>query len=118
LQTIPGVGPWAAEAIVLEVGVDMTRFPSDSHLASWAGMCPGNHESAGKWLSGKTNKGSTYLRNALIQSAWAASHTKQTYLAAQYRRLVRTMGQKRALVAVGHSILVIAYHILQQRAGY
>jgi hypothetical protein len=82
-------------------------------------MCPGNKESAGKRLSGKTNKGSTYLRNALIQSAWAASHTKETYLvAAQYRRLVRTKGQKRALVAVGHSILVIAYHILERRAGY
>jgi transposase len=118
LQTIPGVGPRAAEAIVSEVGVDMTRFPTDSHLASWAGMCPGNHESAGKRLSGRTNKGSTYLRNALIQSAWAASHTKQTYLAAQYRRLVRTKGQKRALVAVGHSILVIAYHMMKRRAGY
>ena len=118
LQTIPGVGPRAAEAIVSEVGVDMTRFPSDSHLASWAGMCPGNNESGGKRLSGRTNKGSTYLRNALIQSAWAASHTKQTYLAAQYRRLVRTKGQKRALVAVGHSILVIAYHMMKRRAGY
>jgi transposase len=118
LQTIPGVGPRAAEAIVSEVGVDMSRFPSDAHLASWAGMCPGNNESAGKRLSGKTNKGSTYLRNALIQSAWAASHTKETYLAAQFRRLVRAKGQKRALVAVGHSILVIAYHILERRAGY
>jgi transposase len=118
LQTIPGVGPRAAEAIVSEVGVDMSRFPTDSHLASWAGMCPGNNESAGKRLSGKTNKGSTYLRNALIQSAWAASHTKETYLAAQFRRLVRTKGQKRALVAVGHSILVIAYHILERRASY
>ena len=118
LQTIPGVGPRAAEAIVSEVGVDMSRFPSDAHLASWAGMCPGNNESGGKRLSGRTNKGSTYLRNALIQSAWAASHTKQTYLAAQYRRLVRTKGQKRALVAVGHSILVIAYHMMKRRAGY
>lgn len=118
LQTIPGVGPRAAEAIVSEVGVDMSRFPSDAHLASWAGVCPGNNESAGKRLSGKTNKGSTYLRNALVQSAWAASHTKETYLAAQFRRLVRTKGQKRALVAVGHSILVIAYHILKRHAGY
>jgi transposase len=118
LQTIPGVGPRAAEAIVSEVGVDMSRFPSDAHLASWAGMCPGNHESAGKRLSGKTNKGSTYLRNALIQSAWAASHTKETYLAAQFRRLVRTKGQKRALVALGHSILVIAYHMMKRRADY
>lgn len=118
LQTISGVGPRAAEAIVSEVGVDMSRFPTHAHLASWTGMCPGNNESGGKRLSGKTNKGSTYLHNALIQSAWAASHTKQTYLAAQYRRLVRTKGQKRALVAVGHSILVIAYHILKRRAGH
>lgn len=118
LQTIPGVGARVAEVLASEMGVDMTRFPTDSHLASWAGMCPGNHESAGKRLSGKTNKGSTYLRDALIQAAWAASHTKQTYLAAQYRRLVRRKGLKRALVAVGHSILVIAYHILKQRAGY
>jgi hypothetical protein len=81
-------------------------------------MCPGNNESAGKRLSGKTNKGSTYLRNALIQAAWDASHTKQTYLAAQYGRLVTTKGQKRALVAAGHSILVIAYHILKRRAAY
>jgi transposase len=118
LQTIPGVGARAAEVMVSEMGVDMSRFPTDAHLASWAGMCPGNNESAGKRLSGKTNKGSTYLRDALIQTAWAASHTKQTYLAAQFRRLVRTKEQKRALVAVGHSILVIAYHILRQRAGY
>ena len=118
LQTIPGVGARVAEVLASEMGVDMTRFPTDSHLASWAGMCPGNNESAGKRLSGKTNKGSTHLRDALVQAAWAASHTKQTYLAAQYRRLVRRKGQKRALVAVGHSILVIAYHILQRRVGY
>jgi transposase len=118
LQTIPGVGPRAAEAMVSEVGVDTSRFPTGAHLASWAGMCPGSNESAGKRLSGKTNKGSTYLRNAPIQSGWAAPHTKQTYLAAQSRRLVRTKGQKRALVAVGHSTLVIAYHILNRRAGY
>jgi hypothetical protein len=79
-------------------------------------MCSGNNESAGTRQSGRTNKGSTHLRNALVQSAWAASHTKGTYLAAQVRRLVRTKGQKRALVAVGHSILVIAYHILKRRA--
>lgn len=118
LQTIPGVGARVAEALTSEMGVDMTRFPTDPHLASWAGMRPGNNESAGKRLSGKTNKGSTHLRDALVQAAWAASHTKQTYLAAQYRRLVRRKGQKRALVAVGHSILVIAYHILRQRVGY
>ena len=118
LETIPGIGQRIAETIIAEIGVDMSRFPTDAHLASWAGMCPGNNESAGKRLSGKTNKGSTYLRDALIQAAWAATHTKQTYLAAQFRRLVRVKGKKRALIAVGHSILVIIYHVLQQRASY
>jgi len=118
LETIPGIGQRIAETIISEIGVDMSRFPTDGHLASWAGMCPGNNESAGKRLSGKTNKGSTYLRDALIQAAWAATHTKQTYLAAQFRRLVRVKGKKRALIAVGHSILVIIYHVLKQRASY
>ncbi len=118
LQTIPGVGEQVAEVIASEIGTDMTRFPNDQHLSSWAGMCPGNNESAGKRKSGKTTKGSNYLRAALTQSAWAASHSKATYLAAQYRKLARRIGKKRALVAVGHSILVIAYHILQNRASY
>ena len=118
LQTIPGVGEQVAEVIASEIGTDMTRFPNDQHLSSWAGMCPGNNESAGKRKSGKTTKGSNYLRAALTQSAWAASHSKATYLAAQYRKLARRIGKKRALVAVGHSILVIAYHILKNRASY
>jgi len=118
LQTIPGVGEQGAEVIASEIGTDMTRFPDDQHLSSWAGMCPGNNESAGKRKSGKTTKGSNYLRAALTQSAWAASHSKATYLAAQYRKLARRIGKKRALVAVGHSILVIAYHILKNRASY
>ncbi len=118
LQTIPGVGERVAEAIVSEIGVDMSRFPTDAHLASWAGMCPGNNESAGKRKSGKTTKGNIHLRAALTQAAWAATHTKQTYLAAQYRRLVKPKGKKRALVAVGHSLLVIAYHLLSRRASY
>ncbi len=118
LQTIPGVGERVAEAIVSEIGVDMSRFPTDAHLASWAGMCPGNNESAGKRQSGKTTKGNIHLRAALTQAAWAATHTKQTYLAAQYRRLVKPKGKKRALVAVGHSLLVIAYHLLSRRASY
>lgn len=118
LETIPGVGRRIAETIVSEIGVDMNRFPSDAHLASWAGMCPGNNESAGKRLSGKTNKGSTYLRDGLIQAAWAATHTKQTYLAAQFKRLVRVKGKKRALVAVGHSIIVIVYHLMKHRKSY
>lgn len=89
-----------------------------AHLASWAGICPGNNESAGKRLSGKTNKGSTYLRDALIQAAWAATHTKQTCLAGQFRRLARVKGKKRAVIAMSHSILVIIYHVLERRASY
>ena len=118
LQTIPGVGERVAEVIVSEIGVDMSRFPSHRHLSSWAGMCPGNNESAGKRKSGKTTKGSPYLRGALTQAAWAASHTKLTYLSAQYKKLVIRRGKRRALVAVGHSILVIAYHILKERSSY
>jgi transposase len=118
LDTIPGVGETVAQIIVAEIGVDMARFPTAHHLASWAGMCPGNNESAGKRKSGKTTKGSRYLRAALVQAAWAATHQKGTYLAAQYKRLVRRMGKKKALVAVGHSILVMVYHVLQTRTSY
>jgi transposase len=118
LDTIPGIGETVAQIIVAEIGVDMERFPTDHHVASWAGMCPGNNESAGKRKSAKTTKGSRYLRAGLVQAAWAASHQKGTYLAAQYKRLVKRMGKKKALVAVGHSILVIAYHVLQTRTKY
>ena len=118
LKTIPGVGQSVAQTVIAEIGVDMGRFPSDAHLSSWAGMCPGNNESAGKRRSGKTTKGSPYLRAALVQAAWAASCTKQTSLSAQYHRLYKRLGRKKALVAVGHSLLVIIYHVLQNRAGY
>jgi transposase len=118
LRTIPGVGERVAETIVSEIGVDMSRFPSDQHLSSWAGMCPGNNESAGKRRSGKRTKGSVYLREALVEAAWAASHTKQTYLAAKYRRLAKRLGKKKALVAVGHSLLVMAYHVLARQVSY
>ena len=118
LDTIPGVGETVAQIIVAEIGVDMARFPPAHHLASWAGMCPGNNERAGKRKSGKTTTGSRYLRAALVQAAWAASHQKGTYLAAQYKRLVKRMGKKKALVAVGHSILVIVYCVLQNRTKY
>ncbi len=114
LQTIPGIALRVAEVIVSEIGVDMARFPTDAHLASWAGVCPGNNESAGKRRSGQTTKGSPYLRAAITQAAWAAAHTKNTYLAAQYHRLIKRMGKNKALVAVAHSLLVIAYHVLAQ----
>jgi transposase len=118
LETIPGVGERVAEIIVSEIGVNMSRFPSAGHLSSWAGMCPGNNESAGKRKSGKTTKGSIYLREALVQAAWAASHTKNTYLSAQYRRLAKRLGKKKALVAVGHSLLVMVYHVLARQVSY
>jgi transposase len=118
LDSIPGVGEHVAHAIVAEIGVDMERFPSDGHLASWAGMSPGNHESAGKRKSGQTTKGSPYLRTALIEAAWAASHGKGTYWAAKYKRLVRRLGKKKALVALGHNLLRVAYYLLKRRMRY
>lgn len=118
LDTIPGVGRRTAEAIAAEVGVEMARFPSARHLASWAGMCPGQHESAGKRRSGTTRPGSPFLRAALAEAAWAAGRTKDTYLGAQMRRLAARRGKKRAVVAVGHSILVIAYHLLRDGTDY
>ncbi len=118
LDTIPGVAETVAQIIVAESGVGMGRFPTDHHLASGAGMCPGNNESAGKRKSGQTTTGSRYLRAALGQAAWAASHQKGTYLAAHYKRLVKRRGKKKALVAVGHSILISVYHVLQDRVKY
>jgi transposase len=118
LDTIPGIGRRVAEALVAEIGTDMGRFPTARHLAAWAGMCPGNHESAGKRQSGKTRKGSPWLRALLVQAAHAAARTKGTYLAAQYRRLAARRGTSRAAVAVGHTILVIAYHMLTEGTTY
>jgi transposase len=118
LDTIPGIGEQVAHTIVSEIRVDMSQFAEDKNLASWAGMSPGNNESGGKRRNGKTTKGSRYLRAALMQAAWAASHQKGTYLAAQYKRLVKRMGKKKALVAVGHSILVMAYHVIKNKEGY
>jgi transposase len=118
LTTIPGVEQRAAETVIAEIGPNMEQFPTAGHLASWAGMCPGNGESAGKRKSGKTTKGSRWLRQILTQAAWAASHTKDTYLSAQYRRLAARRGKKRALVALGHTLLVIMYHLLKNRTTY
>jgi transposase len=118
LDTIPGVDRRMAETLIAEIGVDMGQFPTHKHLASWAGMCPGNEESAGKRRSGKTRKGSKWLRSALTESARAAARSKGTYLAAQYARLRGRHGSKKAAVAVGHSILVIAYHVLEREVPY
>jgi len=118
LQTVPGVGPRTAEVLMAEVGRDMSRFPSHCHLASWAGLCPGNNESGGKRKSGRTRKGSPWLRSALVEAAWAASHTKRTYLSAQYHRLAARRGGKRAVVAVAHTLLVIVYHLLKGGETY
>ena len=111
LDTIPGVGRRTAEIIVAEVGPDVDRFPSAGHLASWAGLCPGQDESAGKRRSGKTRKGNRWLRGALVEAAHSATRTK-TYLGAQFRRLATRRGPKKAMVAVAHSILRIVYHLL------
>ena len=118
LDTIPGVDRRSAEVFLAEIGPDMSRFSSPAHLASWAGMCPGNNESAGKHFSGKTRKGPKWLRTALVESANAASRTKGTYLAAQYARIKGRHGHNKAIVAVAHSILVIAYHVLQRGQPY
>jgi transposase len=118
LQEIPGVDRAAAEIIIAEVGVDMSRFPTAGHLASWVGICPGNHESAGKRLSGKTRKGNRWLKPLLLEAGWGAGRSRRTYLGAQYGRLCRRRGKKKAAMAVGHSILVAAYHLLRDRIGY
>lgn len=111
LETIPGVGPIVAYGIVAELGVDMTKFGTPERCASWTKMAPGMNESAGKRHSGKTGKGNRWIRALLVQAAHSASRSK-TYLASQYHRLAGRRGSKKAAVAVGHSILIIAYHIL------
>jgi len=118
LDTIPGVGREAAEIIVSEIGNDVSRFPTADHLAAWAGVSPGNNESAGKRRSGRTRKGNQALRTVLNQAAHAAAHTKNTYLSAQYHRLAGRRGAKKAIVAVEHSILVIAYHLIERKEPY
>jgi transposase len=118
LMTIPGVDRITASSMIAEIGGDMSQFPTAQHLASWAGICPGNKESGGKHYSGKTRKGSRWLRRILCQAAWAASHTKNTYLAAQFHRLAAKRGKQRAIVAVAHSILVAAFHMLKGNEPY
>lgn len=118
LDTIPGVARRIAEVIVSEIGSDMQRFPTSGHLAAWAGVAPGNNESAGKRYSGTTRHGDRALTVALVQAAHAAARSRNTYLSAQYHRLAGRRGKKRAIVAVAHSILVIAYHLIQRKEPY
>ena len=118
LDTIPGVAKRAAEAILAEIGVDMARFPTAGHLASWAGMAPGNNITGGKRGSGRTTKGDVWLGEVLNQCAWSAARTRDTYLSAQFWRLARRIGKKKAAVAVGHSILVICWHLVANDVDY
>jgi transposase len=118
LQTIPGVSQRTAETVLAEVGPDGGPFPTAAHLASWAGMCPGNDESAGKRRSGRTTKGTRWRKRILVQAAWAASRAQGTYRQAQYRRLAKRRGRKKALVAVGHTLLVVIDHVLKRGTTY
>jgi transposase len=118
LQTIPGVGEVAAGAIIAEIGVDMSRFASDKHLAAWAGVCPGNRQSGGKRMGSRVRQGDTWLKGTLGEVAWAISRRNDNYLSAQYHRLARRRGKLKASVAVAHSVLVIAYHVLKEQQPY
>jgi transposase len=118
LMSIPGIQASAATAILAEIGEDMTRFPSDKHLASWAGVCPGNKQSGGKRLSGKITKGNTMLRAILAEVAWVLSHMKDNYLSARYHLLARRLGKNKAAMALAHRLLVIIYHVLSTRKPY
>lgn len=118
LDTIPGISRHIAQVIVAELGADVDRFPSPRHLASWAGLCPGNNESAGKRYSGRTRKGSPYLRQTLVEAAHGAARTKDTYLSAQYRHIAARRGRRRALVALAHTLLTIVYYVLKRQEPY
>jgi transposase len=118
LMTIPAVGQTVARVIVAEIGVDMSRFPTAGHLVSWAGLCPRLHESAGKRLSTRTRPGNPWLKTTLVQVAWVAARTRNTYLRAQFLRLKSRRGPKKAILAVAASIVTAAYHILKAETTY
>jgi transposase len=118
IEGIPGVGKTTAQAIVAEIGTDMSQFPDENHLASWAGVCPQKNESAGKKKSGRTKRGNSNLKKTLVQCANSAARSKNTYLAAQYRRIAARRGRKRAIVAVAHTILTVCYYMIRDGASY
>lgn len=118
IDEIPGIGRCIAIAIIAEIGANMKQYPTQRHLSSWAGICPGNNESAGKRKSGRTPMGNCWLRRALAEAAWAASHTKGSYFSVLFRRICRRRGKKRAIVATGHAILVAIYHMLKNNCAY
>jgi transposase len=118
LDTIPGIAEGTAQLLVAEIGTDVSRFPSAAALAAWAGLAPGNNESAGRQRSGRTRKGNVWLRTALVQAAQAAAHMKHTALAARYRRIAARRGAKKAVIALAHALLVIAYHVILRRQPY
>ena len=117
LTTIPGIKPHTAEVLLAEIGPTVAPFPTAGQCASWAGMCPGNNESAGKRRTGRTRRGNRWLRQARVQAGWAAPHAKKTYLGARYRQVARRRGVKRALLAVGHTLLAIVDQVLRQRVA-
>jgi transposase len=118
LDTIPGVNRRTAEVLIAETGADMSRFPTAKHLASWAGLCPGNNESAGKRMAGTVRKGNRWLRTALVEAALSASRAKDSALAARYRRVMRHRGHKKAVIAVAHAILISVYYMLSRQVPY
>jgi len=118
IQTEPGISEATAASVIAEIGVDMSRFPDEKHLSSWAAICPGNNESAGKKKSGKTRRGNNYLKGTLTEAAWAASKTKGTAINEKYHNIARRRGKKRAIVAIGHQILVDVYRILSAGTPY
>jgi transposase len=118
IQTLPGISEVSAPAILAEIGVDMSQFPDEAHLSSWAGICPGNNESAGKRKSGKTRKGNSFLKGILTEAAWAASRTKGSSYYAVYHNLAKRIGKKKALVAVAHRMLIDIFRILKTKEPY